>query len=169
MRKISEPSKFRENVVVQLQAFFDSKKLAGNVEKSIYNFSIKEADRKNVVRKWDNTFFVQIYTDRLRSIYFNIKNNKNFLDQIISKQIRSAELAHMTHQEMDPERWDELIKTKMERDKNRYEAKQTTTSDMKCFKCNKNECTYYQMQTRSADEPMTTFVTCQHCGARWRF
>ena len=54
-------------------------------------------------------------------------------------------------------------------DKNKYDVKQTITSDIKCFKCKKNECTYYQMQTRSADEPMTTFVTCQHCGARWRF
>lgn len=29
--------------------------------------------------------------------------------------------------------------------------------------------TYYQMQTRSADEPMTTFVTCVNCGNRWKF
>ena len=30
------------------------------------------------------------------------------------------------------------------------------------------QCSYYQLQTRSADEPMTTFVTCINCGARWK-
>lgn len=29
-------------------------------------------------------------------------------------------------------------------------------------------CLYVQMQTRSADEPMTTFVLCNECGYRWK-
>ena len=32
-----------------------------------------------------------------------------------------------------------------------------------------NNCSHYQLQTRSADEPMTTFVSCQECGHRWKF
>jgi transcription elongation factor S-II len=42
------------------------------------------------------------------------------------------------------------------------------TTDFTCFKCKKNNCTYYQLQTRSADEPMTTFVTCVNCESHWR-
>lgn len=38
-----------------------------------------------------------------------------------------------------------------------------------CNKCKKQTVEYYQMQTRSADEPMTTFCTCMTCGARWKF
>ena len=38
-----------------------------------------------------------------------------------------------------------------------------------CSKCKKNNTTYYQLQTRSADEPMTTFVSCLDCMKRWRF
>ncbi|KAJ3105326.1 RNA polymerase II elongation factor [Phlyctochytrium planicorne] len=34
------------------------------------------------------------------------------------------------------------------------------TDSFKCGKCGKRKCTYYQKQTRSADEPMTTFVVC---------
>ena len=42
------------------------------------------------------------------------------------------------------------------------------TDEFKCYKCKKRKCTYYEMQTRSADEPMTTFVTCLNCGNRWK-
>lgn len=169
MRKIKNPEEFRENVSGKLCELLNSKSLGKNIEKSIFNFTIKEADRKNVVKKWDNNYFVQIYIDRFRTLYVNININSTFKGNIVSKVIKCKEIAHMTHQEIDPERWDELVKAKMERDKNKYDVKQNITSDIKCFKCKKNECTYYQMQTRSADEPMTTFVTCQHCGARWRF
>ncbi len=42
-------------------------------------------------------------------------------------------------------------------------------SDMfRCNKCQQRKCTYYQMQTRSADEPMTSFITCLNCGNRWK-
>ena len=38
-----------------------------------------------------------------------------------------------------------------------------------CGKCKSKRTTYYQLQTRSADEPMTTFVTCKDCSKRWKF
>ena len=39
----------------------------------------------------------------------------------------------------------------------------------KCKQCNSWDTTYTQKQTRSADEPMTTFVLCLKCGNRWKF
>ncbi|RWS19699.1 transcription elongation factor S-II-like protein 1 [Leptotrombidium deliense] len=33
----------------------------------------------------------------------------------------------------------------------------TSTALIKCQKCKKRNCTYNQVQTRSADEPITTF------------
>ena len=49
-------------------------------------------------------------------------------------------------------------------------AKATAVSGIfQCAKCKEKKCTYYQLQTRSCDEPMTTFVTCTVCGNRWRF
>ena len=39
---------------------------------------------------------------------------------------------------------------------------------LKCGKCKSKKTSYYQMQTRSADEPMTTFVTCRECGHKWK-
>lgn len=45
----------------------------------------------------------------------------------------------------------------------------TKTDLLKCGKCGKRNCAYNQIQTRSADEPMTTFVLCNECGNRWKF
>ncbi|KAL7984309.1 hypothetical protein Chor_002879 [Crotalus horridus] len=44
----------------------------------------------------------------------------------------------------------------------------TQTDLFSCGKCKKKNCTYTQVQTRSADEPMTTFVVCNECGNRWK-
>ena len=37
-----------------------------------------------------------------------------------------------------------------------------------CGKCHSKKTSFYQMQTRGADEPMTNFVTCHNCGRRWK-
>ena len=57
----------------------------------------------------------------------------------------------------------------IKRDKSKCEVNlEAATDEFTCFKCKKSRCTYYQLQTRSADEPMTTFVTCINCGNRWK-
>ena len=61
------------------------------------------------------------------------------------------------------------LKDKRIRDQNKYEPKlEASTDKFTCRKCHSKKCTYYQLQTRSADEPMTTFVSCLDCGKRWK-
>ena len=75
----------------------------------------------------------------------------------------------MDHVDMCPERWKDILDNQKERNKYLYEVDKALATDAyTCGRCKKKECTYYQMQTRSADEPMTTFVTCLNCGKRWR-
>jgi len=167
MRKITNPDEFRTNITTKLDTILKHIKNSTNLEKGIYNYTIKEATNRKVVKKWDNPHFVQIYIDRVRSIYLNL--NKDVLEQLASGTIKPHIIAFMTHQEMRPEKWDKLIQEKIKRDKNKYETTiEAATDTFKCRKCHSNKCTYYQMQTRSADEPMTTFVTCIDCGCRWK-
>lgn len=37
----------------------------------------------------------------------------------------------------------------------------------RCPKCEHTRAYYFQVQIRSADEPMTTFYKCVSCGNRW--
>ena len=170
-RIVPNPSEFRQNVCRKLQALIAlSPQGIENLEKSIYNYCIKVAGERNIVKKWDNHNFVQLYTDRLRSIYLNIQSPKNdFRERLLTKQIKPQEVGHLTHQEMAPAKWQKLIEDKKVRDENKYAPKlEASTDNFTCRKCKSKECSYYQLQTRSADEPMTTFVTCLDCGSRWK-
>jgi transcription elongation factor S-II len=168
IRKIENPEQFRTNIRQKLGEFFEKEKDAVNLEKGVHNWALKEATNKRVVKKWDNPFFVQIYLDHLRSIYINLKN-ETLLNKVISGEIKAQEIAFMTHQEIFPEKWEDLIKAKSIRDKNKFEQNlEAATDTFTCRKCKSKKCTYYQMQTRSADEPMTIFVTCIDCGNRWK-
>jgi transcription elongation factor S-II len=75
----------------------------------------------------------------------------------------------MTSQELYPDIWEELILKNIKKMEQLSKQNNVQGTDMfRCGKCKKNNCTYYQMQTRSADEPMTTFITCLNCGKRWK-
>ena len=169
MRTVENPDEFRENIRKHLCTLINDDKISSNLEKGVLNYSINVSNNKNIVKKWDNGYFVIIYTERLRTVIFNLKNNKELLTKIKNKEIKAHKLAFMNHQEMDPERWKPLIEDKKIRDKNMYNPQiDANTDNFTCGKCKSKRCSYYQLQTRSADEPMTTFVTCIDCGNRWK-
>jgi len=140
-----------------------------NLEKGVFNFAIKESTHKKIVKKWENPQFVTIYMDRLRSIYINFKNSPDLIEQVNNGELLPQNIAFMTHQEYNPEQWNKLIEKKIKRDASKYTDNIQASTDMyTCKKCKSTRCTYYEMQTRSADEPATIFITCLDCGKHWR-
>jgi len=166
---ITNHDEFRNQIRKRLQPLLEEHEThASNVEKGVYNWTIQAATKQNIVKKWSNPFFVTLYIDRLRSVYLNLKKPE-VATLVITEQIKSQDLAFMTHQELCPEKWKKLIDDKKIRDKQKYEPNiEASTDNFTCNKCKSKKCTYYQLQTRSADEPMTTFVTCLECGKRWK-
>ena len=165
MQTITDPIKFRENVKEKLFDILKDKKRSTNLEKGIYNYSVRYADTHKLVKKWESKYFTHIYISHLRTIITNIKNNEK-----LKAHPKPQEIAFMTHQEMNPKKWKALIEAKKMRDQEKYAPKMDANTDnFECRKCKSNRCSYYQLQTRSADEPMTTFVTCIDCGNRWKY
>lgn len=114
------------------------------------------------------------YRPKMRSLYMNLKDPKNpgLRGNVISGKISAERLCRMSPQEMAS---DDLKKEIEEMEKqNLFAARGATeqravTDRFTCGKCKQKKVSYYQMQTRSADEPLTTFCTCENCGTRWKF
>ena len=169
MKIISNPDQFRLNIRSKINDILNNQNQSDNLEKGVYNWALKESTTRKVVKKWDNLYFIEIYQSRLRSVYINLKKNPKLFNLITSGEIKAHEIAFMTHQEMMPEKWNTLIDKLAKQNKNKFEVNlQAATDTFTCRKCKSKKCTYTQVQTRSADEPMTTFVSCIDCGCRWK-
>jgi transcription elongation factor S-II len=168
IRRVDYPETFRQNVMNTFGRLIGDPKKAINIEKSIYNYTIEECDRMSIIKDWNNIHFVTIYVCKFKMLYFNIKKTQ-IKEKLLSGVIDSSKIAYMSHTEFMPEKWDQKIQDKKIRLENKYFPKiEASTDDFTCGKCKSKKCTYYQLQTRSADEPMTTFVTCIDCGNRWK-
>ena len=142
------------------------------LERDIYNHTIEIAKQKNYKRNWDNKIFKNLYLNKIISIYTNIKkdsyvNNTTLLNKIKQNKIKNICKLNVTA--LHPDAWKELLNKKSKIDKIKYSIKpEAMTSLFKCRKCGSKSTSYYEVQTRSADEPMTQFVTCLQCNARWK-
>jgi DNA-directed RNA polymerase subunit M/transcription elongation factor TFIIS len=181
---VPDPETFRSNISGHLTSFIENigtynTELGKIIEEGVFMYACKEADIQKTIKKWDNEFFVHIYTSRLRSIYSNLSH-----DTLEKLNDSNESFDFITHQELKPHRWTKLIDEKTAKNTRLFEDNMEAATDtFTCYKCktaakndkngNKNgkigkRCNYYQLQTRSADEPMTTFVTCMDCGFRWK-
>ena len=147
--------------------------ISKQIDSSIWEWSKKYRSEKKIPTK-NIYLFEKIYKNKAIQLYTNIKSdayveNNYLLQKIINDKKNVNKIAFMKPEELFPEHWKVLLDRKFKIDKNLYETRtELTTSLYTCGKCKKKMCTYFQLQTRSADEPMTTFVTCMNCQNRWK-
>jgi DNA-directed RNA polymerase subunit M/transcription elongation factor TFIIS len=171
MYNIINSESFRENVREKICLLMNVKNehkiISGNIEKGIFNYTIEKATKKNIIKKWENDIFVQLYIDRLRSVYINLKHS-NLVSRIMDGEIKPEEIAFMTHQEFEPEKWLKLLQNKIKKDASKFNNNIEASTDVYvCRRCKSRKCTYEAVQIRSSDEPMTIFINCLSCGKNW--
>lgn len=165
---IKTPIQFRNNIVKKLNILIDDESKCVNLEKGIYNSCIKEGKTRKIINKWENKQFETLYVSKLWTVLTNLKNQE-LIHQIKNNEILPQNVAFMTHQEMNPDIWKDMIERKIRRDESKYSTNLEASTDMfKCRKCKSKKCTYYELQTRSADESATIFVSCLNCGKNWK-
>ncbi|KAG0319631.1 RNA polymerase II elongation factor [Linnemannia gamsii] len=116
----------------------------------------------------------QNYKAKIRSFFMNLRdrNNPMLREAVVSGDVKVEDFCEYTTQDMasaEAKARDRELQLQNMFAAKGAEPQQAETDMFKCGKCKGRKCRYYQMQTRSADEPMTTFVTCINCDNRWKF
>lgn len=145
--------------------------LIQNLEKGIFNETIKFCKKYDYELKWSNKFFLKQYAQLARKVIANLTytpNSASVKGKILDNIWPPETIAAKTHAELNPEQHAEL-KSKIMSKYINTKTEQEHDGFFKCGKCKSMKTTYTQAQTRSADEPMTTFVTCLNCCNRWKF
>ena len=138
MKIVQNPTNFRVNIRNVIKNKVKKESWAENIERGIYNYCIKLAEERRIVKKWENPYFVILYKDHFRSIYANITESN--IKKISERELKPHEIAFKTHQELAPEKWNELIRVKEERDSNKYEPTlEAATDNFTCFRCLSNK------------------------------
>lgn len=114
------------------------------------------------------------YKNKIRSLYTNLKDprNPNLRQKVVTGEIAGKRLYTMTPQELASDEFKKELEEINE--KNLFNAqaaveKRAITDRFTCSRCKQKKVSYHQLQTRSADEPLTTFCKCENCGKRWKF
>lgn len=140
-----------------------------NCEISVFNHAIRQAECRKVIKKWENPGFSQLYIEKLRTVIWNMRANATLRKRLLDGTISAEKIAAMTHQEYDPQQWAVFIEEKRKKDLAKAKVHvEASTDKFTCSRCKSKKCTYYELQTRSADEPVTVFITCLECDKRWK-
>lgn len=162
----------RSKTITLFNNYINNEEKSKILERGVFNLTINWADKNKYNKLWSDPNFSNFYKHKSRSFIWNLKNNQtSCLKELIDKSDISEiyKFAEKNNKDLYPQIWETIIKEKEQRDREQFEPRLNISTDMyKCNKCGKNNCTYYQAQTRGADEPMTTFVTCLNCGKKWK-
>ena len=175
-REMQDTADERVRALRVLQSYLPLSDLqARDLEIGIYNWAIDFADKHHIGRTWLDKRFTTIYQDKARSILTNLKKdsyvkNERLAVRLTEGEFKPHDIPYMRPEESFPERWEMLLNAMTIKESNVFQRHVAKTNMFRCGKCKKNECSYYELQIRSADEPTTIFITCLNpiCGHRWR-
>ena len=141
--------------------------IAAALEVALLQRCIRDCAKQGIEVTWANVAFWNHYRGRCIQFY---ENAPDWIPKLVSGELTPAAFAEMTVVELSPKRWKAQIEAQIAKEKHLYSPSGSASIYFYCSSCKKKtKCDYYQMQTRSADEPMTTFVTCLECDRRWKF
>lgn len=166
---------FREQTIQKFQLLGLSEIEAKDLEIGIFNDTMDYCSNHRIPCNWLSTGYSQAYLCKVRQLYANLNpetyiGNTKLLYRLKHEQeMLPHELALYERERLFPEMWQNIIEKAHLKQKEAYEHKMVPMSDRyTCGKCKKKRITYYELQTRSADEPSTHFFSCLDCGFRWK-
>ena len=151
-------NKTRSNVINEFNHIFNII-ISNKIELSLYDHTVNYCKKRNIECSWLILIFKHIYILKTNQTLYRLRGSKSIQDDINNKVIDPSTIVGVHFEEFYPNM------------NKQYEVEETITQEdgmFKCRKCNSMKTTYYSLQTRSSDEPMTCFVTCTDCKNRWK-
>ena len=145
-----------------------------DLEIGIFNWTINFANANNIRKTWKDNLFKKTYFQKMRSVLDNLNSssylsNVRLIERLKEKEFKPHDIPSLDMTTIFHEKWTSILDKRMKKEENFHNSKQVAKTELfKCSKCKKRECSYYELQVRSADESSTIFVTCLNCGNRWR-
>jgi transcription elongation factor S-II len=158
---------FRQDYIDKFNIKFINLKINSDVkilDDSIYNFSTKYVELNNMPIDYVELTYKTKSNEILKCLD---SENDYLIKSLKNGEITLEDLPLIKPQILYRKQWDHIIKRL---EYIQFKKDNMATTDIyECRRCKDRKCHIYQAQTRSADEPMTTFVTCVTCGNNWKF
>ena len=144
------------------------------LERGIYNASLNEAKTRQIPLTWEHETFRWIYDMVAKRAIANFNpdsyvGNKHLIQRWKDGEFTLDQIGGWTPYELKPTHWKDLKDQQLRREQRILEGNLAMATDrFRCSQCQKKMCSYYELQTRSADEPMTIFIRCLNCGKQWK-
>lgn len=167
----------RQYVIDQFSTIFGLEvgdTLCSDLEKCITRHAKQTIENtKKGVAAWDNHKFTNIYKHKFLFLKNALISNGCLLEKVKTREISVVEVVAMRPEQLQPEgvyakSVEDAVHKEMQKEYLIRKAKEDLVGFFTCQKCKSKKTTYYQLQTRSADEPMTTYVSCLNCSKRWK-
>jgi DNA-directed RNA polymerase subunit M/transcription elongation factor TFIIS len=165
----------RNICIEKFNSIIDNYDISKSIEESVFQYVVNNVcSNKNTHIDWDNIYFKRTYMNKCISLYTNLNsdsyvNNKELIEKITNGNIDPYKIAFMTPQELFPQNWEAFMEKEKAKNEFLYTKKlESFTDEYKCGRCKQSKCSYYQVFTRSLDEPAVLYFTCLNCGHKWK-
>lgn len=143
------------------------------IEAAIFKKAMDTATFEEIRKTWNSQAFRDVYLAVSRRIVGNLDpasyiKNKNLWIRFSTGELTIDDIVRQNYYELCPENWQQMVDRQAKREQIQLEGDFSRATDKwMCHGCKQRKCTYYELQTRSADEPMTIFIHCLNCNKRW--
>lgn len=136
--------------------------LARAIELVVAEYAHSTVSCSAVLKKSIEPIYCHKMNDIIHNLYVNYELLNKIKELLAENSLQKLPLMHP--HELYPKNWKEILDKKENTESSIKNLPTVHLPDIVCRKCKGVDYYYFSMQTRSGDEPETTFLRCSHCG-----
>jgi len=172
-KPVSTPAEGRAKATLMLENTINDPNISRLLERAVWNHAVNFCKKNDKTLAWDNASFRNAYTQKILGVRYVARERPDVLDKYMSLDPTLKTFVNANPWELWPERWETAFEDAARKALRFADADSEVDPDkmqdglLQC-KCGSRKTSYYEKQTRSADEPMTVFAKCHTCNKRWK-